>query len=151
MAAVEDLKKQALLEEMDEGSLEKVSRMVQEITIKKGREVFREQEDTKGLYLIHSGRLEISKSTPDGWKQTLAVLGPGNFCGELSIFEKKSHTATALALEDSTVYLISRDDLDRIEKEDLALAYILLKRLTIALSRNLRRMNERFLNVLVNY
>ncbi len=151
MASVEDLKKQALLEEMDEGSLEKISRMVQELSFKKGKEVFKELEDTRGLYLIHSGRLEISKTTPDGWKQTLAVLGPGNFCGELSIFEKKSHTATAFALEDSTVFLISKEDLERIEKEDLALAYILLKRLAIALSRNLRRMNERFLNVLVNY
>ncbi|MFA5354799.1 MAG: cyclic nucleotide-binding domain-containing protein [Thermodesulfovibrionales bacterium] len=151
MVSIEDLKKQALLEEMDEGSLEKISRMIQKVTYKKGHEVFREQEETKGLFLIHSGKLEIFKTTPDGWKQTLAVLGSGNFCGELSIFEKKSHTATALALEDVTVFLLSKADLEKIEEEDLALAYLLLKRLAVTLSRNLRRMNERFLNVLVNY
>lgn len=151
MATITDLKKQVLFEDTDDKHLEKIAKKLQELSIKKGSYVFREKEDTKGIYLIHSGKLEISKTTPDGWKQTLAVLGAGHFCGELSILEKRRHEANAVALEDATVFLLSKDEFEKIENEDLILANVILKKLAFVLSKNLRRMNDKFLNVLVNY
>lgn len=151
MATITDLKKQVLFEDTDDKHLEKIATKLQELSIKKGSYVFREKEDTKGIYLIHSGKLEISKTTPDGWKQTLAVLGAGHFCEELSILEKRRHEANAVALEDATVFLLSKDEFEKIENEDLILANVILKKLAFVLSKNLRRMNDKFLNVLVNY
>jgi CRP/FNR family transcriptional regulator len=151
MISIEDLKKQLLLEEIDEENLKKIAKKTQTISFKKGTQIFKEGEDTRGIYLIHSGKLEISKMTPDGWKQTLAVLSAGHFCGELSILENRKHEANAVAIEDTTVFLFSKDEFERIESEDIVLANILLKKLSIVFSRNLRRMNDRFLNVLVNY
>ncbi len=151
MAAIIDLKKQVLFEDTDDKHLEKIAEKLQELSIKKGSYVFREKEDTKGIYLIYSGKLEISKTTPDGWKQTLAVLGKGHFCGELSILEKRHHEANAVALEDTTLFLLSKDEFEKIENEDMVLANVILKKLAFVLSKNLRRMNDKFLNVLVNY
>lgn len=151
MVKTEDLKKQILLEDVDKAGLEKISKLVKEVSFKKGAYIFKENEDTKGIYLIRSGKIEISKITPDGWKQTLAVLLPGHFFGELSIIEKRKHEANAVALELSSLFLLKKEDFEKIENEDYVLAAGILKKLIFALSRNLRRMNERFINALINY
>lgn len=151
MVKTEDLKKQTLLEDIDKAGLEKISKLVKEVSFKKGANIFKEDEDTKGIYLIRSGKIEISKITPDGWKQTLAVLLPGHFFGELSIIEKRKHEANAVALELSSLFLLKKEDFEKIENEDYVLAAGILKKLIFALSRNLRRMNERFINALINY
>lgn len=151
MVKTEDLKKQILLEDVDKAGLEKISKLVKEVSFKKGAYIFKEDEDTKGIYLIRSGKIEISKITPDGWKQTLAVLLPGHFFGELSIIEKRKHEANAVALELSSLFLLKKEDFEKIENEDYVLAAGILKKLIFALSRNLRRMNERFINALINY
>ncbi|MDI6800871.1 MAG: cyclic nucleotide-binding domain-containing protein [Thermodesulfovibrionales bacterium] len=151
MATVSDLKSQVLFEDTEDRHLEKIAKKLQEISFRKNSYVFQEKEDTRGIYLIHSGKIEISKTTPDGWKQTLAVLGPGHFCGELSILEKRKHEANAVTLEDTTLFLLAKDEFERIENEDTVLANVILKKLAFVLSKNLRRMNEKFLNALVNY
>lgn len=151
MIKIKDLKNQTLFEKIEENDLEKILGKLQTLTFKKGDYLFMEKEDTMGIYLIHSGRIEISKTTPDGWKQTLVVLGSGHFFGELSILENRTHEATAVAIEDSEVFLLSKEDFMKIENEDLKLANTILKKLAIVLSRNLRKMNEKFLNVLINY
>ncbi len=151
MVPVEDLKKQVLFEDLDRESLEKVSRCLQLINFKKGETLFDEGDEAKGIYLINSGGIEITKATPDGWRQTLAHFGPGNFCGELSIIENRRHEARGVATENASIYLLSVEEFQRIEKEDLLLASKILKKLVLILSKNIRLMNERFLNALVNY
>lgn len=151
MVSPEMLKEQILLEDLDASELRKIGGVVKEIPFKKGEHVFREKEDTKGIFLIHSGKVEISKITPDGWKQTLAVLTKGSFFGELSIIEHRVHEANAVALEDAVVLFIPKEDFEKIEKEDLLLATKIMKGLILVLSRNLRQMNEKFLNALISY
>lgn len=151
MVSLEMLKEQILLEDLDASELKKMAGVVKEIPFKKGEHVFREKEDTKGIFLIHSGKVEISKITPDGWKQTLAVLTKGSFFGELSIIEHRVHEANAVALEDAVVLFIPKEDFEKIEKEDLLLATKIMKGLILVLSRNLRQMNEKFLNALISY
>jgi len=151
MVSPEMLKEQILLEDLDASELKKMAGVVKEIPFKKGEHVFREKEDTKGIFLIHSGKVEISKITPDGWKQTLAVLTKGSFFGELSIIEHRVHEANAVALEDAVVLFIPKEDFEKIEKEDLLLATKIMKGLILVLSRNLRQMNEKFLNALISY
>ena len=145
------LKKQILLQDLSKTDLEKIAKTVKELSFKKGETLFREKDDTKGLYLIHSGKVEIAKATPDGWKQTLAILGSEHFLGELSIIEKRHHEATATALENTEVFLITKDDFHVMEKKDAALTSKLMKKLVLILSKNLRLMNEKFLNALISY
>lgn len=145
------LKKQVLLEDLDKAELEKISKIIESLSFKKGEHLFKEKEDTKGLYLIHSGRVEVSKITPDGWKQTLAVLRNGHFLGELSIIEKRRHEASAVALENTEVFLIAKRDFEKMEKKDTALTSKIMKKLVLIMSKNLRRMNEKFLGSLISY
>src|SRR4030067_1324909 len=145
------LKKQVLLEDLEKTDLEKVAKIVKNLSFKKGEYLFREKEDTKGLYLINSGKVEVSKVTPDGWKQTLAVLRSGHFLGELSIIEKRLHEATAVALETTDVFFIEKKDFERMEKQDTRVTSKVMKKLVLVMSKNLRRMNEKFINSLISY
>lgn len=147
----ERLRKQILLEELTEGELLRIKGLLKEVNFKKGESLFCEGEETKGIYLIVSGKIEIFKSTADGWKQTLSVLSAGGFFGELSIIEDRNHEANAVALEESELLLISKEDFKGIEASDLGLSVKILKKLVTVLSRNLRRMNEGFLRALVSY
>jgi CRP-like cAMP-binding protein len=145
------LKKQVLLEDINSDGLEKMAKIVKKISFKKGESLFKEGDDTRGLYLVHSGKVEISRVTADGWRQTLVVLLPGHFFGELSILENRHHVATALALEDTELLLIPKGDFEKMMEEDCVLALNLVKRIAIVMSKNLRRMNDKFLSALISY
>jgi CRP-like cAMP-binding protein len=151
MVKVEGLKKQFLFEGLDKAQLKYLAGVIEEISLKKNSILFKEGDNTKGFYLIRSGVIEISKITVDGWKQNLALLKTGNFFGELSLMEKRSHEATAVALEKTELLLLKKETFETIEKEEAKLALQIMKKIALAMSKNLRRMNEKFLNALVNY
>jgi len=145
------LKQQVLLEDLDNEDIVKISKIVQKLTFKKGEYIFKEKEATKGLYLIHSGTVEISKVTQDGWKQTLAAFTKGHFFGELSILEKRKHEAFAVATENTEILLISKDGFEKLEREESPIAFKIMKKIALVMCKNLRRMNDKFLNALISY
>lgn len=145
------LKQQVLLEDLDAKEISKISGIVRKLSFKKGDAIFKEKEDTKGLYLIHSGKVEIAKVTSDGWNQTLAVFTKGHFFGELSILEKRKHEACALAAADTEIFLIGKEGFEKLEKEDSATAFKIMKKIALVMCKNLRRMNDKFLNALISY
>jgi len=151
MSSVDKLKKQALFEDLTNAQLKSLANIIDEKTLKKGEALFKESEDTRGIYLIGSGAVEVSKTTPDGWKQKLAIFKSGQFFGELSVMEKKKHEADASALEKSELLLLSKEAFEKLEKDDAKLALAITKKIAIAMSKNLRQMNERFINALINY
>lgn len=147
----EILKQQVLLQDLDEAGLSKIANITKQFSIKKGDPLFKEKEDTQGLWLIHAGKVEISRVTADGWRQTLVVLTAGHFFGELSILENRKHVASATALEDTEIFLIPKEEFERMMEEDCGLALHIIKRIAIVMSKNLRRMNDKFLSALISY
>lgn len=145
------LKKQVLFHDMDSAEINKMSKIAKKVTLKKGEQLFTEKDDTKGLYLIHSGKVEISKITSDGWRQTIAALSPGHFFGELSILEKRRHEASAVAVEDTELFIIAKEDFEKLMEEDIELACKIITKIAIMMSKNLRRMNDKFLSALISY
>jgi CRP-like cAMP-binding protein len=58
------------------------------------------------LYIITSGKVKISYSNPDGQEALLAILGPGDFFGELSLLDSSPRSATAEAIEPTETYTL---------------------------------------------
>lgn len=63
-----------------------------------GQVLFREGDPGREMFVIQAGRVRISKVFPSG-ERTLAVIGPGEFFGEMAILNGKPRTATATTLE----------------------------------------------------
>lgn len=146
------LKKQILFSDLTDAELEVISRRVATEQYKKGAPIFREGESTRGIYLVKNGRVEISKNTPDGWKQTLAILADNHIFGELSIIEDKTkHGADATAIDDTDVFWIKTDDFKALEKSDPAMMYKIMKTIARIASRNVHTMNEKLMKVLISY
>ncbi len=151
MIKTDVLKQQILLQDIDKAGLNKISKIARQVSIKKGEQLFKEKDDTEGLWLIQSGKIEISRVTADGWRQTLVVLPVGHFFGELSILENRKHVASAVALDDTELMLIPKEDFEKMMDEDCTLALCIVKKIAISMSKNLRRMNDKFLSALISY
>jgi CRP/FNR family cyclic AMP-dependent transcriptional regulator len=67
---------------------------------RRGSVVFVENEPGDRVFLILGGKMKISRRSTDGRENLLAVLGPGDIFGELSLFDPGPRTATATALTD---------------------------------------------------
>ena len=124
---------------------------MKKFSLKKGEQLFKEKDDTRGVFLLHSGKVEISRVTADGWRQTLTVVTPGDFFGELSILERRLHVASAVAVEDAELFLIPREEFERLMDQDTKLACYILKKIAMEMSKKLRRTTDKFLSALISY
>ena len=53
------------------------------------------------LYVVESGQVNVVRDQEDGPGISLATFGPGEFFGELSIFDGERRSATVIAVEDT--------------------------------------------------
>ncbi len=151
MLSIQELTSQVLLEELDNAELEKLLPIVSMVRYLKDEHVFREKSICKGIYMIKNGRVEISKTTTDGWKQPLVIAGPGNFIGEIATLEKSDHATDARAVENAELILFSKEAFEELEKKEPQIMLKIIKNIAIVSALNVRRMNEKFLKALVNY
>jgi CRP/FNR family transcriptional regulator, cyclic AMP receptor protein len=66
-------------------------------TIESGKMIFREGDEGNQMFIIQNGKVRISKNI-DGKDHILAVLGKGDFFGEMAIVSRINRTATATAV-----------------------------------------------------
>ena len=77
-----------------------------------GDVILKEGSHGSGVYVISSGKVEISTMVQDK-KVVLDILGPGGMFGEMSYLDPGPRSATAIALEDTVLELLDKDFLDR--------------------------------------
>ena len=125
-AALNDEAARALMESMTSSHLERSDIL------------FREGEQGDRIYVIGEGKIKLGRSSVDGRENLLAILGPGEMFGELSLFDPGPRTATATAIAETQLIALGHDDLDSFLLGRPAVAANLLA----ALARRLRRTNE---------
>ncbi len=77
-----------------------------------GEAIVREGEPGDAAYVIVEGRCEIQKHTPSG-VQTLHTIGPGDVFGEMAILTERPRTATVVAVEPTTVLVVTSQVLEQ--------------------------------------
>ncbi len=78
------------------------------------------EEDTANyMYIVYSGKVRVVKINVDGREQILAIHRRRDFFGEMSLLDGKTSPATVIAMEDSEIGLLEKEDFDRfIQKND---------------------------------
>jgi len=76
----------------------------------KGQVILMEEEEGNTLFVIERGRVKVSVQGRDGREFVLAVLGEGDFFGEMALLDGKPRSATVVALEDTTALTLRRGD-----------------------------------------
>lgn len=108
------------------------------VELRRGQTLFTEGDAGDRLYVITSGKIKLGRSSADGRENLLAVLGPGEMFGELSLFDPGPRTATGTAVSDATLVALGHDDL----RSWLATRPDVAQHLLRALAKRLRRTNE---------
>ena len=93
-----------------------------------GTVLFREGDEGATMYVLQSGRVRISKGSQDGTK-TLAVLGAGEFFGEMAILNRKPRTATAEVVEAARLLVLDAKTFEAMVLSNVEIAVRLIKKL----------------------
>ena len=96
------------------------------------------QQGTKGdcMYVIQEGQVEVLREEGDQ-EVRLAVVGEGDFIGEMAIFENEVRSATVRALGQARLLTVDKKNFLRRVHEDPSIAY----KLVHTLSHRIREMN----------
>ena len=111
----------------------------------RGEVVFHEGDPGDTLHLIAKGRVAVRITTPLGEVATLAILGPGDFFGELALLRAPSHrTATVIASEPTETLAIDRVSFETLKHEHPSVESFVV----VVLSEQVRRLSGQVLEAL---
>ncbi|HEX9052574.1 MAG TPA: Crp/Fnr family transcriptional regulator [Anaeromyxobacter sp.] len=108
-----------------------------------GTVLFREGEPGREMYVVQSGRVNVSKKVGEVEK-ILAALGPGEFLGEMSILNNKPRSATATCAEDARLLVIDAKTFEAMIRGNAEIAIRMIKKL----ADRLAEANEQIENLL---
>ncbi|MBI5343842.1 MAG: Crp/Fnr family transcriptional regulator [Deltaproteobacteria bacterium] len=111
---------------------------------KKKREViFLEGDDCTGLYIIKGGRLKLVMSSSAGKEQIIKILNPGDLLGFEVLYDGVKYANSAVAMEDSELCYIGKDNFFKILEREPGIA----KKLIISMGRELNHAYGRIGNL----
>jgi len=120
--------------------------------------VFWEGDIESNLYYLQYGSLKVLKTSPDGREQVLRFLDAGEIFNEVGVLAKRPNPATAVALEESGIWLIPRHALEEVVMKypQTALQIIgnmadkIISLVTLASDLSLKSVEARFAKLLLD-
>ena len=129
---------------LDDSDLTEISRSMIRRKYAVGQVIFHMDDPGGLLYIILDGKVKVYRTNAEGNEAVLAILGIGEFFGELSLIDNEPRSATAEAIEDAQVYTLHRDDFLRFLKNNPAFSI----QISSVLAQRIRSMNEQVSDVL---
>ncbi len=78
-------------------------------TVQPGRDVYRQSDDDKTLYIVYAGQIRLIHIDPTGVPADVGLAQPGRMLGESALFLTEPHDVTALALTEVVVLTFRRE------------------------------------------
>ena len=78
--------------------------------LRKKQDVYLEGDEPTRVYFVQAGRVKTVKTTAGGKELITGLYGPGEFFGYLALLDHTPHTDTAVAVEESELLYIPKDD-----------------------------------------
>ncbi|AYA75091.1 Crp/Fnr family transcriptional regulator [Bacillus sp. Y1] len=109
--------------------------------------IFQEGMEAEEMYVILSGKVQISKITSDGRELSLRICGKNDICGELTLFtHSPKYLLSARVLEDAEIAAINKDVLEKEIFQNSSLALEFLK----WMSDHFRKTQTKFRDLVLN-
>jgi CRP/FNR family transcriptional regulator len=139
LGPVELLRSVPLFADLEEGELERFSRVAVARSFPAGTRVFHEGDHSDACYIVRDGSFRVTREHSDGRAITLAALGPGDIFGELAMLDGEVRSASVEALTDGELLALPAGEVRAL----LARHPEITVKLIAALVRRLRTANER--------
>ncbi len=133
----EALRKAGLFQGVDPEDVEALASEFEILEATRGQILFHEGEPGDSLYIVLSGKVKLGRRASDGRENLVAVMGPSDQFGELSLFDPGPRTATAVVVTDGRVARLPKAALQKWVEERPQIALQLLR----VVARRLRRTN----------
>ncbi len=119
--------------------LDHLTRALKTMRVGPGDTVFREG-DTKAreMYVVLEGEMEVFKRSRRGRDMRVAILGPSDCFGEMSLIDLQARSATVRALAPSRLIRVTSEDMDQLYRHDLKSYTLIILNIARDLSRRLR-------------
>lgn len=110
----------------------------EQLRVKAGSSIFRENDFSDGMYVVLQGRVRISKSVMTGVEKTLNILEEGEYFGEMSLLLNTPRSASATAVDDSTLVKLGRDEFKQLLQTSPEVGLAMLTQLAGRLEKSTR-------------
>jgi CRP/FNR family transcriptional regulator, cyclic AMP receptor protein len=124
---------------LDRIELQRFGEMTREKFYPRGSVILFENDPGDSLFVVRQGRVKVVLIGEDGREVILGVLGVGEHFGELALIDDRPRSAHVIAMDDSHLLVLRREDFRRRFESSPAVAWSLLTEL----SRRLRRADEK--------
>jgi CRP/FNR family transcriptional regulator, cyclic AMP receptor protein len=108
------LREVRLFKDIAEPELIALAETLRERLLRRGQVLVREGEAGEEMFVVLRGSMVISKAVTGRVEQVLARMGPGDFFGEMSLFDRSPRSATVQADSDATLLVLDRGALRRL-------------------------------------
>ena len=119
----------SIFSEIDQDSLNEVSKITTERKYPKGSMIILEEEYGDKLFIVQSGTVKITRVNDEGKEVILALLGSSEIFGEMAILDGESRSANVLAQEACSLLVISSEDFIHILKKNFKVSFALMSEL----------------------
>ena len=109
--------------------------------LKKGEVIFHEGSPSDCAYIIGSGSIEILESSPGGQK-VLGILEDNEIFGEMGLIDRYPRSATARALKDSVVYMLTPETFESLIQKNPESLLPIIKILTSRLRETMNCLKQ---------
>jgi CRP/FNR family transcriptional regulator len=105
------LSRAPLFEALDDEGAKALRSLVTDVDLVRAERLFDEGDAGFRLYVVLEGKIKLTRAAPDGRENLLSVLGPGEMFGELSLFDPRPRTSSAVAVTDTRLAALAHDEL----------------------------------------
>lgn len=129
------LRRVSLFASMTLEQLRVLTTHLQEEHFLRGEVIFSEGDFTQELYIIVRGRVRIVKNYGNQEERTLTILEPGDFFGEMAIFEGAPRSATAVTDEEAELLILEPEKFKQTIYQKPDMAFEIFRELSARLRR----------------
>ncbi len=127
MSTVDDLKRVPLFSDLSPAELERFAEVAREREYPKNSVILFEDDPGDALYVVSGGQVKVVLIGEDGREVILSVLSDGDFFGEMSLIDDEPRSAHVIAMRDSRLLVLRRDDFQQQLQEHPSIALKVLK------------------------
>ena len=124
-----------IFSELSEADIASLAGLTSRRPCPKDTVVFFENEEGDSFFIIVDGRIKVTILGDDGREVILSVLGRGDFFGEMALLDNEPRSATAIAVEDTELLSLHRNDFQSVLTDNRSIMSALIKVLTARLRR----------------
>ena len=139
-----DLSEIELFRDFSNEALKTVSSCMKEQIYEAGDTIFGvdvSNQESDEIYFIKKGVVKIILPLSGGLTYHLASFTKGSFFGDMSFLDKAKRSANAIATEQVILYILSREEFDKVTKEYPEIAGEFFEQLALVIAKRLRQNN----------